>query len=280
VTVRGIEPVPSAGGRPPPEPLMARYRPEDLRVFTPEELERYLAPLHVGNPFEAASDPARWRRMREVLAWELLYRVEASLYERLTSGERLHPSIARWFPARLGQVVEVAPGSGRLTVELAPRASRLIAVEPAAALRSMLAARLAELGLAETVEIRDGFFDELPVADGWADVVTACSAFSVDPAHGGDGGLGEMERVCQGGGLVVIVWPDDPAWLSERGYAHVTFDGPMAVEFADADEAARLCRIFYPEAAETVAAAGSRSVPYEVLGVNAPRDLCWKRVER
>ena len=48
----------------------------------------------------------------------------------------------------------------------------------------------------------------------------------------------------------------------------MTFDSPR--------EAAELTEIFYPEAAAEVRRRGSAVVPYEVLGVNPPRDLAFK----
>ena len=76
---------------------------------------------------------------------------------------------------------------------------------------------------------------------------------------------------------MVVVWPDDVDWLGGRGFHHEVFHGDMEVEFASADEAVELARIFYPEAAAEVERRAARRVPYEVLGVPAPRDLCWWR---
>lgn len=50
-----------------------------------------------------------------------------------------------------------------------------------------------------------GFFDDLPVASGFADLVVACSVLTPAPGHGGDVGLAEMERVF-------------PAWWLRRHY--------------------------------------------------------------
>jgi hypothetical protein len=85
-----------------------------------------------------------------------------------------------------------------------------------------------------------------------------------------------MERACRPGGRVVIVWPNSLGWLAARGYAHVSFPGPMQMEFASAAEAAELAGIFYPEAAGEIRRRGRRQVPYGLLGVNPPRDLAFK----
>jgi hypothetical protein len=82
--------------------------------------------------------------------------------------------------------------------------------------------------------------------------------------------------VCRPAGLVVIVWPNHLDWLTARGYQYVSFPGPMSVEFGSPDEAVELAEIFYPWAAGEVRRRGSRQVPFEVLGINPPRDLAFK----
>jgi len=121
-----------------------------------------------------------------------------------------------------------------------------------------------------------GFFDDLPLPEGCADLVVACSAFTPAPGHGGGDGLTEMERVCRPGGCVVIVWPNEVRWLATRGYRYVRFDGEMFVEFASRDEAAELIEVFYPNAIAAIGGRGWRRIPYKVLGTNPPRDLAFK----
>ena len=65
-------------------------------------------------------------------------------------------------------------------------------------------------------------------------------------------------------------------WLAARGYRYVTFPGPMSVEFGSYPEAVELAEIFYPEAADEVRRLGRRAVPFDVLGINPPRDLAFK----
>jgi SAM-dependent methyltransferase len=250
----------------PPE-LVARYRPDDLASLTAEERERFLGPL----------DGAPWESVGPAVGWELLYRLEPGLYDRLVAGERLHPGILAWLPQHVTAAVEVGAGTGRLTMDLAPRCDRLVAVEPAAPMREVLAGRLRDRGLDGRVDVVEGFFERLPVPDAAADLVIACSSFTTTPGHGSANGLDEMLRACRPGGLVVVVWADDPAWLVARGFQHVAFPGDMAVEFRDADEAVELARVFAPAAVPWIERTGSRRVPYEVLGTNPPRELCWRR---
>ena len=75
---------------------------------------------------------------------------------------------------------------------------------------------------------------------------------------------------------MAIIWPNHLDWLTARGYRYVSFPGPMSVEFGSYAEAVELAEIFYPKAADEVRRRGRRTVPFEVLGINPPRDLAFK----
>jgi SAM-dependent methyltransferase len=248
--------------------LRSRYTPADVGVLTEAEARRF-----VGIP---PGDP----RTDVTLAWELLYRLEPGLYDRLVSAERLHPGVLRWLPQHVDRIVEVAAGSGRLTLELVRRAREVVAIEPAGTLREILNQKLARADHGRRARVSAGFFDDLPVDDACADVVIACSALTPAAGHGGEAGLAEMERVCRPGGCVVIVWPNGVPWLAGRGYEYVSFEGQMFVEFTSVEEAVELTEIFYPGGVEEVRRHRWRRVPYEALGINPPRDLAFKRIPR
>jgi SAM-dependent methyltransferase len=243
--------------------LRRRYTAADLGVLTEEEARRFV---------RGAADPQR----DAPLAWELLYRHEPQLYDRLVGAERLHPGVVAWLPDGVGRIVEVGAGTGRLTLELVRRAREVVAIEPASPLREILCRKLATAAGGQRARVACGFFDDLPVPSDHADLVVACSAFTPAPGHGGDAGLAEMERVCRPGGCVAIVWPNHLDWLAQRGYRHVSFPGEMAMEFAGHRDAVELAGIFYPHAVAAVRRDASRSVPYATLGINPPRDLAFK----
>ena len=244
--------------------LRRRYTPADVRVFTRAEANRFV-PRGDGDP-----------QTDVVLAWELLYRLEPELYDRLARAERLHPEVVRWLPREVDRIAEVGAGTGRLTMELIERGRHVAAIEPALPLRRILRRKLAAADHGDRARVIRGFFDQLPLPDDFADLVVACSAFTPSPGHGGDAGLAEMERVCRPGGCVAIIWPNHLDWLAARGYRHVSFPGPMSVEFSSYHEAVELAEIFYPTAACEVRRRGGRTVPFEVLGLNPPRDLAFK----
>jgi SAM-dependent methyltransferase len=244
--------------------LRKRYTAADLGVFTRDEATRF-APRGDGDP-----------RNDVDLAWELLYRLEPELYDRLASAERLHPGILGWLTRAVDRIAEVGAGTGRLTMGLLGRAQEMVAVEPALPMRRILRRKLAAADHGDRVRVIRGFFDQLPLPNDFADLVVACSVWTPSPAHGGEGGLAEMERVCRPGGCVAIIWPNHLDWLAARGYRHVSFPGAMYMEFGSHQEAVELASIFYPEAAGEVRRLGRRTVPYEVVGVNPPRDLAYK----
>jgi SAM-dependent methyltransferase len=248
--------------------LSTRYTAADLGVLSEDEAKRFLS--------SGSGDP----RTDIALAWELLYRLEPELYDRFISAERLHRGVIGWLPDNVERIVEVAAGTGRLTLELVDRAREVVAIEPAAPLREILDRKLSHAGHGRRAQVTDGFFDDLPVADDCADVVVACSALTPVAGHGGEAGLAEMERVCRPGGQVVIVWPNELPWLAEHGYRYVCFDGDMFVEFESREQATELIEIFYPGALEEVRRRGSRRVSYDVLGINPPRDLAFKLIGR
>jgi SAM-dependent methyltransferase len=244
--------------------LRRRYTAASLGVFDRAEASRFMP--------QPGADPQR----DVVLAWELLYRLEPDLYDRLARAERLHPAVVRWLPRGVGTIAEVGAGTGRLTMALAERARHVVAVEPALPMCRVLRRKLAAAGHEDRVGIVRGFFDALPLPDAAADLVVACSAFTPAPWHGGEAGLAEMERVCRPHGCVTIIWPNHLDWLAAHGYRYVSFPGPMFVEFGSPGEAAELAEIFYPGAAGEIRRRGSRQVPFEILNMNPPRDLAFK----
>ena len=254
---------PEAPARPGRE-VRSRYTAADLGVFTRDEASRFV-PRGDGDP-----------RSDVVLAWELLYRLEPELYDRLARVERLHPRVVDWLPRDVNRIAEVGAGTGRLTMELAARGRHVVAAEPALPLRRILRRKLAAAGYGDRVRVFHGFFDQLPLPDDSAGLVVACSAFTPSPGHGGEAGLAEMERVGRPGGCVAIIWPNHLGWLTAHGYRHVSFPGPMSVEFGSHEEAVELAEIFYPKAAGEIRRHGWRKVPFEVLGINPPRDLAYK----
>lgn len=259
-----------------PETVLSRYRPEHLGLFSDEERRKFLSGLDPAVIDASSSDPAAWQQVAAALGWELLYRAEPELYQRLVAGEKIHPGILKWLPAEIDAAVEVGAGTGRLTVQLAPRCNWLVAVEPAAPMRRLLQQTLADNKIAG-VRVVEGYFDEIPVASGWADLVVTCASLTDSSAHGGMPGLEEMQRVCAPGGLVVIISPAQGGWLTELGYDSISFER-QDLEYENPQEAAEIASIFFPQRAEEVALSGSSKIACDLTGCDPPRILYYKRM--
>jgi SAM-dependent methyltransferase len=128
----------------------------------------------------------------------------AEIYERARPS---YPEEAMaWLVDRTGlgpgkTVLDVGAGTGKLTRLLVRSGARVVAVEPIAEMRSLIG----------DVEAVDGTAEELPFADGAADVITVAQAF-----HWFDHerALPELHRVLRPGGALALVWNmrdlDDP----------------------------------------------------------------------
>jgi SAM-dependent methyltransferase len=124
----------------------------------------------------------------------------ASVYEKGRPGYP-EPAIA-WLAARLrlgpgASVVDVGAGTGKLTGALVALGAQVIAVEPVAQMRAVLAKRL------PAVRVLEGEAEVLPLDDGSADAVTVAQAF-----HWFDGprALATFHRVLKRGGRLGLVW--------------------------------------------------------------------------
>ena len=94
-------------------------------------------------------------------------------------------------------VVDVAAGTGKLTRPLVARGLRVVAVEPVAGMRDVLAATT------PGAEVLDGVAEALPVADASADAITVAQAFHW---FANDAALAEFARVLRPGARLAIVW--------------------------------------------------------------------------
>jgi SAM-dependent methyltransferase len=125
---------------------------------------------------------------------------QAEAYER---GRPAYPPQATaWLTAELGlgpdrTVVDVGAGTGKLTRALVPSGAAVIAVEPVAAMRGVLAREL------PGVTALEGTAESLPLGDEAADAIVAGQAF-----HWFDGlaTLAEFHRVLRPGGRLGLIW--------------------------------------------------------------------------
>lgn len=155
----------------------------------------------------------------------------AEVYER--GRPEYTPAVAEAIAAELGiapaaRVLDLAAGTGKLTRALLGVGLDVVAVEPQAELREILAAGVGE------ERVQAGLAEEIPLPDASVVAVTVADAF-----HWFDqvAALGEIRRVLvAGGGLAVLrISPDwsGASWAHEVGTAiaglrpaHPQFEGP------------------------------------------------------
>lgn len=94
-------------------------------------------------------------------------------------------------------VVDLAAGTGKLTRLLLPARARVLAVEPVAAMRRVLAATVPD------AEVLDGTAEHMPLADATADACTVGQAFHW---FRGEEALAEIHRVLRPGGRLGLIW--------------------------------------------------------------------------
>ena len=154
--------------------------------------------------------------------WYLAYELAPDLWDRLAAAEPIARDLLADLPADGARVLEVAAGSGRLTASLAGRAATLVAVEPCSSLRRLLRDRFPGLAVVA------GVGHQLPIVDGWADLVVSCATFGPHPPMGGEPVRAELERCAGPAGAVALVSPEEPAWWERQGYELRTYARPPA----------------------------------------------------
>jgi len=227
----------AASGAP---PGWQRYSLDDVARLPTQ----YLAAIpSVERDAAARGDAEAAQRLRRALFWPMVYELEPELWDAVSQAEPTHPGILAKLEIDGRRVLEVAAGSGRLTVYLCPRAAGLVCVEPSSGLRRILVSRC------PSADIRAGFFHALPIVDAWAELTVSCASIPPDPAA-----VLELERATTRGGVLALISPESPDWFEERGWERLSFD-PTDVVINPHDP--ELEAIFGP--------------------LDAPHELLWRR---
>jgi len=112
-------------------------------------------------------------------------------------------------------VVDLAAGTGQLSRRFAPLDVDLVAVEPAANMRAVLADRV------PTVRIEDGTAEAIPRADRSVDAVVVGNAFHHFERRAA---FAEIHRVLRPGGVLALFW----AWQLEE--EHLSIPGMREID--------------------------------------------------
>jgi len=131
----------------------------------------------------------------------------------------IEAAILHALPIRIGALLDIGTGTGRLLELAADRAARAIGIDASRDMLALARARLAERGLAERCAVRQADMYRLPLGDAAFDVVTMQMVlhYAEDPAAA----MAEAARVLHPDGLLIVVdlAPHDRAEVLRR-HAH------------------------------------------------------------
>jgi SAM-dependent methyltransferase len=230
-------------------------------------------------PVTASEREEARRAVLSRLFWELTYWKTPEEYERLTAGEQVHLGALDVACVDGAVILDAGAGCGRVTLPLARRARMVYAMDPAPPMLDLLERKLA--ARLRNVEPLRGAFHCVPLPDDSVDAVVACSAFGPLEARGGRRGLDELKRVTRPGGRIVIMWPEDPGWFTRHGFSYTALPGELTNTFASMEDARAVAARFYgPAVLRHLDAINRPELPFDVLGVKPPRDLCWLIVDK
>lgn len=241
----------------------------------PDPARRFVRAAGVHAPAETVAHAQR--HVLDQLFWPLVYWTRPDDYAELIRGERIAARVLDELDVGGKDVCDIGAGTGRFALAVARQARRVVAIDAVPALLGRLQTTARQRGLA--IETRRGSFRALPMPDRSVDLAVACSAFTITGPHGGLRALREAERIVRPGGTVAIIWPQHPAWFRAHGYQHVVVRGCGSIQFRDVSTAQRLCAMYHSAAAARwVRQHATADVPYSVLGVQPPNDLCVRRI--
>ncbi|WP_137180210.1 metalloregulator ArsR/SmtB family transcription factor [Roseomonas sp. AR75] len=181
--------------------ILARLPEDDLRLAADRRVAARLAAERARTASEAfRRDGMDWDEMRALGLPAAA--IEQALLDAL--------------PPRLGALLDIGTGTGRLLELAAPRAGRVLGVDMSRDMLALARARLAERGLADRAAVRQADMYRLPFADAAFDAVAMQMVlhYAEDPAAA----LAEAARVLRPGGVLLIadLAPHDQAALLEK----------------------------------------------------------------
>jgi len=184
--------------------ILARLPEDDPRLAA----DRRAAARLAAERARAASDAFR----RDGMDWDEMRALDLP-------ATAIEAAILDALPTRIGALLDIGTGTGRLLELAADRAARAIGIDASRDMLALARARLAERGLAERCAVRQADMYRLPFGDAAFDVVTLQMVlhYAEDPAAA----MAEAARVLHPDGLLIVVdlAPHDRAEVLRR-HAH------------------------------------------------------------
>jgi len=184
--------------------ILARLPEDDPRLAA----DRRAAARLAAERARAASDAFR----RDGMDWDEMRALDLP-------ATAIEAAILDALPKRIGALLDIGTGTGRLLELAADRAARAIGIDASRDMLALARARLAERGLAERCAVRQADMYRLPFGDAAFDVVTLQMVlhYAEDPAAA----MAEAARVLHPDGLLIVVdlAPHDRAEVLRR-HAH------------------------------------------------------------
>lgn len=149
-----------------------------------------------------ASNREELAELSDRLVWSiadlLVYNKCPEAYDRLDFHRWDFSEVTAITPLDGKTVIDGGAGTGRVSLEAAAKARRVFAVEPVTNLRRFLREKALKAGL-NNVFVIDGFLDQVPLPDGFADVFITSHALGWKLEEE----LREFERVTKKGGVII-----------------------------------------------------------------------------
>ena len=199
-------------------PGWRHYEPRDLHRLPMGAKTRELARIPPGElrRFEEGDSGAQERVLKAAF-WSLVYHLDPEKWDALAGVEPIDGRILDQLPSTPGLAVDVGAGSGRLTAHLLRRCGRVLAVEPARGLASLLKRRHS------SASVVAGWAEALPLPDCASQLTSACGSLGPDPAV-----LAELSRVTAIGGTIALISPESPEWFESEGWRRVSVEPTAA----------------------------------------------------
>jgi len=156
----------------------------------------------IATEYDAASSREELDILADKVVWEiaeiLVYHRYPEIYEERAAIDWDFKELTSEAALENRIVVDAGAGTGRIAFQAAPMARWVFAVEPVSSLRRFMRERIRKEKI-RNVYVVDGRLSDMPLPDGFVDVLATCQAFGWSLADE----LREIERIVRPGGTAI-----------------------------------------------------------------------------